>query len=405
MANNVLIQGAALTSKKFLDIGKAVSQGLIMAGAITRTPPTAQKNQDYQNKVNSYMGKLKTGMDFTAFSPDETKNMRTFLVKERSKYAEAAKQAAAIQDTTDPEYMRQVDIMNDVNNSYQNLAAQLTTYKKSKVGFAEDMMKGDISLGNDDTNTRENMVAYGFYDADGDGKTDKNYQTPFTIQQGGNVAFEFDGQEIAYNDLQPPMYKDSKLANEIITENEKAFTAGKKLNQWQTDQYRLSLQNKLQNVNALKSIVYDFDDDGIPMTDIANTWDLNKEADGGIDKIRDMVVDRLVNARTNTANEGYKEAERKRYQLTPKEQYKLKEVRGKLKLLGEGSTITGLNGKRAKWAGAGEAGKPETARYVLVNSQGVPIIGNTATPNDETTWDTYSYDEIKEVLNLRARGL
>ena len=90
MANNALIRGAALTGKKFLDVGGAVAAG--MAATPTYVPEDrVAENTAIQNKVNSYMSKMKTDMDFTSFSPSETKTMRNFLLSQRTKYTDAAK--------------------------------------------------------------------------------------------------------------------------------------------------------------------------------------------------------------------------------------------------------------------------------------------------------------------------
>ena len=103
MANNALIQGAALTSKKFVDIGGAVGKALSSLSVPTGSKSRADENKAIQDRVNNYMGKMKTDMDFTSFSPEETATMRNFLLQQRSVYAEAAKMAAKFDDTTDPE--------------------------------------------------------------------------------------------------------------------------------------------------------------------------------------------------------------------------------------------------------------------------------------------------------------
>ena len=81
MANNALIQGAALTSKKFLDVAGAVKQGLVDSGSFSRqTPARVDENKAVQAKVNNYMRNMKTDMDFTSFTPEETATMRSFLL-------------------------------------------------------------------------------------------------------------------------------------------------------------------------------------------------------------------------------------------------------------------------------------------------------------------------------------
>ena len=135
MANNQLILGAGKAAKKFVDVGAEMMKGLASSGLTARgfkKPNIVTENEKYQARVNSLMGKMKTDMGFTSFSPAETSSMRTFLGSERNKYAEAAKALAGMTDTTSSEYMAQVDIMNGVNNSFKNLASQIKSYKKAK---------------------------------------------------------------------------------------------------------------------------------------------------------------------------------------------------------------------------------------------------------------------------------
>ena len=164
MANNILIQGAKRVgdSKAFMDIGEIVGKGLMTGEGATGTPSTVKKNNQYQNTVNDYMGKLKTGMDFSSFSGSETAAMRNFLMAERSKYADAAKNISKIEDASSPEYAQYVDVMNGVNNSFTNLAEQLKSYKKSKLDYAGDQLNNSLSKGMDPDKNRESMICMVF---------------------------------------------------------------------------------------------------------------------------------------------------------------------------------------------------------------------------------------------------
>lgn len=310
MANNALIKGAALTAKKFVDVGEAVGQGLALAGQASGTPETVKKNDQYQNRVNDYMSKMKTGMDFSSFSGQETSAMRNFLMAERSKYADAAKNLAKIEDSTSPEYMEYVDVMNSVNNSFTNLAEQLKSYKKGKLDYAQDQISNSLSKGMDPEHNKQSMIMYGFYDGDGDKKSDSKYDAPFKILDGGNIGFDIDGQTISFNDAPAPVYKDYELANSLLKSNEATYKAGVPLNKSDIDMYKVQLEQSLQNPNSLKSIVYDFDNE-LNTKDIANMWDANKNKEGAIDTVRSMVIDRLVKARMDVANEGIAEKKRK----------------------------------------------------------------------------------------------
>lgn len=307
MANNQLITGAGVAAKKFVDaaaeVGKGFSAGSQSARGFNR-PNTVTKNQEYQNRVNSLMGKMKTDMDFTSFSPEETAAMRTFLVNERQKYAEAAKAVANMTDATSPEYMAQVDIMNGVNNSFTNLADQLKAYKKGKIEYAEGMLGGTYSDGNDLENSKINATIYGFVDEDGDGRSDSRLNAPFSIMDGGNIGFSIDGQTVAYRDTNLPLLKDYKLGVDLLKQNETVRKSGQLVNADAEKMYRLQLQTAFANQDSLRSFIYDFEDE-FPTEDLGKLWEENPNNGDVVNQIRGEVINRLVNSRIQAGQAGY----------------------------------------------------------------------------------------------------
>ena len=306
MANNALIQGAARTGKKFLDVGAAVGEGMSMTAPLAMPNNRVAENKSIQNKVNSYMSKMKTDMDFTSFSPSETKTMRNFLLSQRTKYTDAAKLAAEFDDTTDPNYMMYVDEMQSVNNSFTNLAAQLKSYKESKLDYAKTMQEGLYSNGNIPSKSKEAMIIYGFYDSDGDGRSEDRYDAPFQIQDGGNIAFNVDGQEISYNGMEEPFLKDTKFLNSLNATSEKAYNSGlsgKPSNPYAEDAYEQSLNDSLQNENALRSIIFDFNAEA-PMNDIGIALDNGVIT---IEQAREQVTASLLKAREDAYDAGKKQ--------------------------------------------------------------------------------------------------
>ena len=304
MANNQLIKGAAVTGKKFLDIGAAVGEGLSYSqGKGNYENPRVAKNQAIQSRVNNYMDKMKTDMDFTSFSAGETSTMRNFLVDQRDKYADAAKMAASFSDTTDPSYMEYVDIMNGVNNSFTNLAKQLESYKTGKVEYAQGQLNGIYSDGTDEEVATDTAAMYGFWDHDDDASTKKQggANSPFQIMEGGNLGFNINGREISYNDSPSLIDKDYKMAIGIIKDNESAFTAGKPQNENSLKAYRLQLEQQLRNQNTVKSMIFDFNDE-------LNTKDLQDAiTDGSIDifQAKEEFINRMVNSRQQVSQQGY----------------------------------------------------------------------------------------------------
>ena len=325
MANNALIRGAALTGKKFLDVGGAVAAGMAATSAYVPEDRVAE-NTAIQNRVNSYMGKMKTDMDFTSFSPSETKTMRNFLLSQRTKYTDAAKKAAEFDDTTDPNYMLYVDEMQNVNNSFTNLASQLKSYKQGKVEYAKTMQEGLYSKGTPPRKSKEAAIIYGFYDADGDGRSDDRYDAPFQIQDGGNIAFNVGDQEITYNGMEEPFLKDTKFLNSLNKTSETAYNSGLRgnpSNPYAQDAYNQQLNDTLQNEDALRSIIFDFNAEA-PMNDIGN------DLDNGVitlEEARGKVKAKLLKAREDAYLKG-------------KTQYDIKKVEQE-ELNGDGAYPTG----------------------------------------------------------------
>ena len=312
MANNQLITGAGTAAKKFVDAAAEVGAGFLQATQTARgftRPKTVTKNQEYQNRVNSLMGKMKTDMDFTSFSPEETAAMRNFLVNERQKYADAAKTLAGMTDATSPEYMAQVDIMNGVNNSFTNLADQLKAYKEGRVEYAEGMLSGTYSKGNDLKNSKINATIYGFVDEDGDGKSDARLNAPFSIMEGGNIGFSIDGQIIPYKNTTLPLLKDYQLGVKLLTQNETVRKSGQLVNEDAEKMYRLQLQTAFANQDSLRSFIYDFEDE-FPTEDLGTAWE---EETMTVDEIRKETIKRLIKSRKKAGQDGYNEKQREKF--------------------------------------------------------------------------------------------
>ncbi len=329
MANNALIQGAALTGKKFLDVAGAVKQGFVDSGSFSRQSVSrVDENKAIQARVNNYMGKMKTDMDFTSFTPEETATMRSFLLSQRSIYAEAAKNAASFDDTTDPDYMLYVDQMQSVNNSFTNLASQLKSYKAAKLDYAQNQLNGLYSNGNDSGVNNNAATIFGFADENKDKRADKGVNSPFKVLAGGNLGFDIDGQEVSYNDMPMPSLKDNKLANDILSKNETIYNSGLRggeLNPEMLKAYRINLDDQLQNRDALRSIVFDYESE-------FNLFTKKEEEELSIalkngtisyDELRNNVVNKLVNARKYVFNSGKNIYNAKQNLQTPEGQEKI----------------------------------------------------------------------------------
>ena len=395
MANNALIQGAALTGKKFLDVGGAVAAG--MAATPDYKPENrVAENKAIQNRVNSYMGKMKTDMDFTSFSPSETKTMRNFLLGQRTKYTDAAKKAAEFDDTTDPDYMMYVDEMQSVNNSFTNLASQLGAYKKGKLEYAQTMQEGLYSNGNPSSQNKEAAIIYGFYDSDDDGRSEDRYDAPFQIQDGGNIAFNVGGKEITYNGMEEPFLKDTKFLNALSKTAETAYNSGasgKNNSKYAQDAYKQELDDSLQNEDTLRSIIFDFKAEA----DLKSIGDDLESGAIDIQGAREKVIVALTQAREDAYNDGKVAYDTKSGEMTQAEKESLRKVNSKLTILdgaADGSTfIVGIG--RGANNGATKLGD----KYFLTDKNGT-MITDTAGNGREL-----SKEQLAEYLNINVRGL
>ena len=253
------------------------------------------KIQAVNNSISTSMGKMKSDVDLTAYSPEEQKNIRVFLTSQRSKYANAANALAQIEDTSSPQYQHYVDVMSGVNNSFSNLKNQLDAYKTDKVQFAEGVRTGMYSEGNDEGQYGTAATIYGFSDGE-------KANAPFEIGDNGNLGFNIGGEYMAYNDFDEPFVKDYKVASGILSQTADLYKNHTLLQGPQKDMLRLNLMASLSDPNTIKSLVSDFESEGLNFSDIPLD---------DMDAAKDMIVDRIMNSYTEVAAQGKAEYDAK----------------------------------------------------------------------------------------------
>jgi len=259
------------------------------------------KIQAVNTSISTSMGKMKSDVDLTAYSPEEQKNIRVFLTSQRSKYANAANALAQIEDTSSPRYQHYVDVMSGVNNSFSNLKNQLDAYKTDKVQFAEGVRTGMYSGGNDEGQYGTAATIYGFSDGE-------KANAPFEIGDNGNLGFNIGGEYMAYNDFEEPFVKDYKVASGILSQTADLYKNHTLLQGPQKDMLRLNLMASLSDPNTIKSLVSDFESEGLNFSDIPLD---------DMDAAKDMIVDRIMNSYTEVAAQGKAEYDAKRAGKNP----------------------------------------------------------------------------------------
>ena len=259
------------------------------------------KIQAVNTSISTSMGKMKSDVDLTAYSSEEQKNIRVFLTSQRSKYANAANALAQIEDTSSPRYQHYVDVMSGVNNSFSNLKNQLDAYKTDKVQFAEGVRTGMYSGGNDEGQYGTAATIYGFSDGE-------KANAPFEIGDNGNLGFNIGGEYMAYNDFEEPFVKDYKVASGILSQTADLYKNHTLLQGPQKDMLRLNLMASLSDPNTIKSLVSDFESEGLNFSDIPLD---------DMDAAKDMIVDRIMNSYTEVAAQGKAEYDAKRAGKNP----------------------------------------------------------------------------------------
>lgn len=304
MADRSLIEGQRAVSKSegFVDYGAKVAKTDFAKGAAmgvdaqnrARKSKVAAINQ----AVNTNMSRMKSDVDLTGYSKEEQKGIRNFLIAQRNRYAEAASAAAKIGDASSPDYQYYVDIMNSVNNSFSNLRSQLNSYKENKVEFAEGVRSGLWSEGNEDGAYAKAARMYGLVDGK---KTDAS----FKIGEDGNLGFDIDGEIVSYSDFEQPFTKDFATANKILKLSSDLYTAGNELSGPKKDMLRMQLSSMLTDPNTMKSLIKDFDGDGLKLSDIVYNEQNPEET-------RDNIINRLLGSFGDVAAQGKAEKDSRR---------------------------------------------------------------------------------------------
>ena len=161
--------------------------------------------------------------------------------------------------------------------------------------FAEGVRTGMYSEGNDEGQYGTAATIYGFSDGE-------KANAPFEIGDNGNLGFNIGGEYMAYNDFEEPFVKDYKVASGILSQTADLYKNHTLLQGPQKDMLRLNLMASLSDPNTIKSLVSDFESEGLNFSDIPLD---------DMDAAKDMIVDRIMNSYTEVAAQGKAEYDAK----------------------------------------------------------------------------------------------
>ena len=167
--------------------------------------------------------------------------------------------------------------------------------------FAEGVRTGMYSEGNDEGSTAR-LLPYM------DLTPDEKANAPFKIGDNGNLGFNIGGEYMAYNDFEEPFVKDYKVASSILSQTADLYKNHTLLQGPQKDMLRLNLMASLSDPNTIKSLVSDFESQGLNFSDIPLD---------DMDAAKSMIVDRIMNSYTEVAAQGKAEYDAKRADKNP----------------------------------------------------------------------------------------
>jgi hypothetical protein len=243
-ADASLIQGeAAMRSAGQVDEAAAFGKGFESTFKATQRG-IEQRNAEIAKidaKVADYVRGMKGNINVTGLSAQDQKSVNSFLLEQKDAYARAASEAAKLKPGT-PEYTRQVDIMNNINNSFVRLKENLNGYELSKTQYADT--KNDMSTGNNINNLKTAGAVF-------------TSQAPFRVDGNGDLIFTTDTGDAKFQDIKMPFKKAYEQSLELSAMYDAIYASGG----FDSAQQK-AFENKLRamagsNPEAFKSIAAD----------------------------------------------------------------------------------------------------------------------------------------------------
>lgn len=296
-SSSLLSASAALAeSKSSTPVLEAVEQGFGRAIKMIE-----EEQQRIQDSVNKYMGDLKTDIDFTTLDPAMEKEVRRYLLDGKNEYASLANELARLDDASDPRYQEITDRMNEIQQGYSNLAAELGSYNQNKITTAEQIRNGEFSKGTDQLG-RVSAV----YGLDG--------TKPSMSIKEGHLNFNVNGETVEYYKMKSLPGVATGVAESILDVQVQLSQRGTPMTPEEKKRYARTIEDSLRNQDTLASILSDYPDELIftdlqeQFFDLRSKGKLDAEA---LKEIRTQVKDRILQGYETANARGVEAAEEK----------------------------------------------------------------------------------------------
>ncbi len=236
-------EGAMRKAGGFVDAAKSIGAGFDVASKEIAKGIAARKNEQAKidAKVANSIRAMKGNVDVTGLNAADQKAVNTFLIEQKDIYAQAANLASTLKPGT-PEYTAQVDIMNNVNNSFVALKENLNSYELGQTQYTDSSQ--DFSQGNNIDNASFTADVF----------TGKK---SFKVGGSGNLIFSSDKGEVDFKDINMPFKKNYEAALELDNMYKAVYSSG-----GFDESQRSSFETKLRamaasNPDAFKSVAAD----------------------------------------------------------------------------------------------------------------------------------------------------
>ena len=231
-----------------------------------------------QNEVATFMGSLKTDIDFTSLSPEMEKATRSFLTQGKNEFNELANKVARIKDPSSEEYQNAVDRMNEIQREFTTLAGELSSYNQEKINTAANFKAHAYSKGVANKDLMVHKSIYGLSEAG---------IAPVSVQKG-HLNFNVNGELVRYDKVQA-LAMPSEIPVKIV-ENAATFSGyNRALTEQEINAQSIYLDASLKDSTTLASVLFDYQTE-LPFPEIQKEF-LEARENGTLEeKLPDLIA-------------------------------------------------------------------------------------------------------------------
>jgi len=272
MANQALIKGAGTAADTFANIQGGYNAGLqtgynAEAVAMALRQAQYQRNKD-EAELKNYVNSMDT-IDVAKVEPGMRDEVNNFLISNRNKYARAAKTASEL-DADDPDYIKAISTMNEINSSFKALSENLDLFKQKREQYYDDVRNNRISEASIINGNTDNLNSLF-----------KNNEFDIVIEPGGTFQINHDGTYVPFSDFEKDTDYNYHLINSegfnsIMELTNKAQQGGVKIENALETNYKYQLNGMFNTMSRedMMSMIYDNVISDTPLNMVpGNGWD------------------------------------------------------------------------------------------------------------------------------------